>query len=175
VATTGPAAAAPATAATPPTATTTPTSGTAAISATTGATAAAGSPGNGIAQYQQQDIVSALKSLISDLSNSQLVSSTSSGTGSSSNVASTTISALNQAFSKLITDLGGTTAPAAGATAGTTSTGSAGGTSATAGTAGGAAPDTSALQSFLTGFLNDLQNGSSPVPGPLGNSVNTTA
>jgi hypothetical protein len=80
-----------------------------------------------------------------------------------SRVSAHTLADLNTAFGKLIGDLGGTVA---GATAGTaTSTA----------TAAASHPDTSALQSFLTSFLQDLQGSAVSAPGKLGNGVNVTA
>ena len=123
--------------------------------------AATASGATGAAQYGQQGIIGALQALITDLSNSQLLSgSTSSG------LSSDTLSQLNTAFTKLISDLKGGTAAAAGSGSGT-------GTTGTTGTTGDAS-STSALQSFLSSFLQDLQNQGSSTP-TLGGTVNTTA
>jgi hypothetical protein len=73
---------------------------------------------------------------------------------------STTQSNLATAFSKLISDLGGSTSASSPATAATSS--------ATAQT------PTAALQSFLSSFLQDLQNGGS-ASNTRGNTVNVTA
>jgi hypothetical protein len=81
-----------------------------------------------------------------------------SSTDSSSSLSANTLSNLNSAFEKLIGDLGG-------------STSTSGGTSSTA----GSSQSTSALQSFLTGFLQDLQNNGTQSLSALGSSVNTTA
>jgi hypothetical protein len=92
-------------------------------------------------------------------------------------VSAKSLADLNASFAKLIGDLGGTVsaastgttavAPAAGST---TATGTA--AAPTSGTATHA--DTSALQSFLTSFLQDLQ-GTAASPATLGNGVNVTA
>jgi len=73
-----------------------------------------------------------------------------------------TLSTLNSAFTALINDLGGSTSGAAASGA------SGSGTSSTAATG------TSALQSFLSSFLQDLQNGGSSTSA-LGNTINATA
>jgi hypothetical protein len=125
---------------------------------------------SGAAGYGQQDIISALKSLIADLSNSQLAASVG-GASSTSGVSAGTISALNTAFTKLISDLGGTTGAST-----PSGTATAGGTPATtSGTdaASGAQSNTAALQSFLGTFLQDLSGSSTPTA--LGNTINTTA
>jgi hypothetical protein len=123
-------------------------------------------------QYAQQGIISALQSLVKDLSNSQVVSGT-----SGSGLNSSTLSTLNTAFTQLISDLGGNTP--ASTTAGT-ATAATGGAAATAGS--GTAVSTStgstgtaALQSFLSQFLQDLQSNGGTSSGALGGTVNTTA
>jgi hypothetical protein len=68
----------------------------------------------------------------------------------------------------LLGDLGGNTASTAG---GTTSSAS---SSASSGSAA-AGQSTTALQSFLTNFLQDLQNNGANSLSPLGSSINTTA
>jgi hypothetical protein len=138
--TTSPAAAA----TTPATVATTP-----ATVATTPVTpaAAGGSAAAVAAQYGQQGIISALQALLADLTNSQLLG-TSPGTSSSS-LSASTLSTLNSAFTKLISDLQPTS---------------------TSGQSG-----TTALQSFLTNLLQDLQNSSTGTPATLGGTINTTA
>lgn len=125
----------------------------------------------GAAAYGQGGIIAALKALVTDLANSQELSNTDSSSGLSSN----TLSNLNTAFQKLIADLGGNTA----ATDSSSTTGSTGSTGSTASTASTAATDPSqstvALQSFLSGFVQDLQNNGANSLSSLGSSVNTTA
>jgi hypothetical protein len=152
--------------ATPAASTTTPASSTVtqAASATTAAgstTPAAANPG--IGAYGQRGIISELKALVQDLSNSQALSSS----ASSSGVPPRVLSNLNSAFEKLIGDLNGTaSAPS--------STSTAGGTTASA-SAAASSQSTSALQSFLTNFAQDLQNNGANSLNPVGSSVNTTA
>ncbi|HEY1314216.1 MAG TPA: hypothetical protein VGE92_10080, partial [Steroidobacteraceae bacterium] len=121
--------------------------------ASTGTASTTAGANTGIAAYADRGIIAALKSLVQDLGNSQLISST----DSSSSLSANTLSNLNSAFEKLIGDLGG-------------STSTSGGTSSTAGS-----QSTAALQSFLTGFLQDLQNNGTQSLSALGSSVNTTA
>lgn len=125
--------------------------GTAPTSSTTpptGGTTSTGSAGTAVRAYGQNGIISAVQTLVKDLGNSQILSS-----GGSQGLSSNTLSNLNSAFEKLIGDLGGST-PGAGST----------------GTGG----STAALQSFLTNFLQDLQNnGANSLS--VGSSINTTA
>jgi hypothetical protein len=132
------------------------------VSSTTGAATALSAAG----QYDQGGIIAALQVLIKDLGNSQVLSSSTSTSGLSSNV----LSNLNTAFQTLITALDGNSPStgSGGATAGSN-------TSGTAGAAASSTPSTAALQSFLTNFLSDLQNNGTNSVSPLGTSVNTTA
>lgn len=114
----------------------------------------------GIAQYGQRGLAAELTALIKDLANSGTASSAASPP---SRVSADSLSNLNAAFAKLIGDLGGTVS---GASTGTTTVPPA--------TTAASHPDTSALQSFLTSFLQDLQ-GSAASAGTLGNGVNVTA
>jgi hypothetical protein len=118
------------------------------------------------------------------LSNSQVLGASSAAAGTPSNLSSSTLSNLNAAFTKLIGDLGGTTsgAPTTSSGASTTSSGAAAATAAATGSTGtdtspaGSPPaDTTALQSFLTTFLQDLQSGAGSSASTLGNSVNIAA
>jgi hypothetical protein len=99
----------------------------------------------GAGSYGQQGIITALKTLIQDLGNSQVLSTT----DSSSSLSANALSNLNTAFNKLLGDLGGT--------------------------ASGGSTGTSALQSYLTNLLQDLQSNGTNSLSSLGSSVNTTA
>jgi hypothetical protein len=109
-------------------------------------------------------------------------SSKTSGTASKpSGVSPGTLADLNAAFAKLIGDLGGTVSGASGTTAvppatdpSTGASTAAAGTATTPATTAAPPPDTSALQSFLTSFLHDLQ-GNAASAGTLGNGVNVKA
>jgi hypothetical protein len=120
-------------------------------------------------------LVAELSSLIKELGNSQVVSATSSAAGTPSTLSSDTLANLNSAFDKLISDLGGTTSDTTSGTTSASATGAAAGTSSAAGTATTGIADTSALQSFLTSFLQDLQSSSSAAPSTRGNSVDVSA
>jgi len=90
-------------------------------------------------------------------------------------LSSNALSNLNSAFEKLLGDLGGNASSAAGGTASSVS-GTASGTSSPASSGSAAASQsTIALQSFLTSFLQDLQNNGANSFSPLGSSINTTA
>jgi hypothetical protein len=108
-------------------------------------------PATGNVHYRHHGIISALQALIQDLGSAQ---TTGGSGGSSPGSTSTALTRLNSAFVKLIGDLGGSTS---------------------SGPAAGSSQSTSALQSFLTNFLQDLQNNASNSLNPLGSSVNTTA
>jgi hypothetical protein len=126
--------------------------------AATAATAATSAAGNtGIGAYGQRSIISALRALVQDLSNSQVLSTT----GSSSSLSSNALSNLNSAFEKLIGDLGASTSTAGSSTA--------------SGSAAASGQSTSALQSFLTNFMRDLQSNGTNSLSSLGSSVDTTA
>jgi hypothetical protein len=125
-----------------------------------------------------------LTALIQDLGNSSAVND---AAHSKSRVSARSLADLNASFAKLIGDLGGTVAvastgttavpPVTGSTtaAGTAAAGTPAAESVTAPAPGtGTHADTSALQSFLTSFLQDLQ-GSAASAAPLGNAVNVTA
>ncbi len=77
------------------------------------------------------------------------------------------LSNLNSAFEKLISDLKGTSSAVS-----STSTAVATASSTAAGTSD---QSTTALQSFLTNFAQDLKNNGANSFSPLGSSVNTTA
>ena len=145
--------------------------------ATAPASATATVASSPIGQYGRHGIAAELAALIQSLSNSPVVSSPSTASGTESGLSSSTLSNLNSAFTKLIGDLGGTTAVSSTPAA---STAAATGTSATSTSATASTPATgyAALQSFLTSLLQDLQGtaaGSTGSPSPLGNSVNVTA
>ncbi|MGO9945695.1 MAG: hypothetical protein ACLPWG_02460 [Steroidobacteraceae bacterium] len=128
----------------PPAAASTPaTSSVAPVAATSSSSTAA---------YGRFGIVAELGALIKDLSNSQVVSATSSAAGAPANLSSSALANLNSAFSKLITDLGGTTS-----------------------TASSSQSDTASLQAFLSSLLQNLQSGASNSLSPLGNGVNVSA
>src|SRR5271165_5627849 len=141
--------------------------------ATTTAAATTASANTGVAAYGQRGIIASLLALVKDLGNSQVIGDTGSSTSLSSNV----LSSLNSAFEKLIGDLNGgrtNVASTANAASSANAAGSAnGGTS--SGSASGSAQSTAALQSFLTNFVQDLQNNGANSLSPLGSSVNTTA
>jgi hypothetical protein len=124
---------------------------------TAAATAGAGFSSRGIAHYGQHSVISELKSLINDLSNGQGTGTTGAA-GTASNSLSSALSNLATAFSKLISDLGGSTA----------------GTATAATNSPAAQSPTAALQSFLSGFLQDLQNGGNAA-NTRGNTVNLSA
>jgi hypothetical protein len=143
-----------------PVTTPSPTGAIAAPAATSNgiATAAASAAGTtGVGAYGQRSIISALRALVQDLSNSQVLSTT----GSSSSLSSNALSNLNSAFEKLIGDLGASTSTA--------------GSSTVSGSAAASGQSTSALQSFLTNFMQDLQSNGTNSLSSLGSSVNTTA
>ena len=132
----------------------------------------------GAGAYRPHGIISALQTLIQDLSKGPAA-------GNTNAISSTRFSTLNAAFEKLIADLSGTPAPVAGTTSdiGTSSTS---GTSTTASgtspdgstpdaSAAGSTPSTAALQSFLINFAQDLQNYGTHSLRTLGTSINTTA
>jgi hypothetical protein len=102
--------------------------------------------------------------LIQDISNSEIVGSTSSASGTPSNLSASAISDLSSAFTKLIGDLGGSTSSTSAAASGSSTSGS---SSTQTGTA--------ALQSFLTSFLQDLQNNGNTSTSNQGNLINTLA
>jgi hypothetical protein len=135
--------------------------GTVTTPATNTATSSPVAAPNGIAQYGQRGLVAELTALIRDLNGGSTASAGAAGTPS--RVSTHTLADLNTAFGKLIGDLGGTVA---GATAGTATT---------TATAAASHPDTSALQSFLASFLQDLQGSAVSAAGKLGNGVNVTA
>ncbi|MGA2777386.1 MAG: hypothetical protein ABSF94_07490 [Steroidobacteraceae bacterium] len=163
---------------TPVTATSAPANGAATNTASTSTSATAATPGptssSAANLYGQQGLIGALQALVKDLTNSQIVTST---TGS--NLSSNAISTLNTAFTQLISALGGNTAASSpsSTTAATASTPASTTTAAsTAGTTTAASSGTAALQSFLTNLLSDLQNnGGSTSLTALGGTVNTTA
>jgi hypothetical protein len=131
----------------------TPTSGTAATPpppATTPATQPATAAATVTAHYRHHGIIYALQGLIRDLGAAPAPDST----GSPSSEPSTALTKLNAAFVKLLGDLTG---------------------SPSGGTAAGSGQSTSALQSFLTNFLQDLQSNAADSFNTMGSSVNTTA
>jgi hypothetical protein len=131
----------------------TPASGTAATppaTATTPATPPVTAASTVVAHYRHHGIIYALQGLIRDLGPTPAPDST----GSPSGAPSTELTKLNAAFVKLLGDLTG---------------------SASGGTAAGAGQSTSALQSFLTNLLQDLQSNAAHSFNTLGSSVNTTA
>jgi hypothetical protein len=141
-----------------------------------GATGAPVAANTGAAAYGQGGIIAALKSLVADLANSQELSNTDASSGLSSN----TLSNLNSAFQKLIADLGGNATGADSSSSTSSSTSSSGtagstGSSASSASATGSSQSTAALQSFLTSFVQDLQNNGANSISALGSSVNTTA
>jgi hypothetical protein len=145
-----------------------------AVTATTSTPVAASNPpvDTGAGAYRPRGIVSALQTLIQDLSNSPAAANTNANS-------STALSNLNSAFEKLIADLSGNPATAT-PTSTTPGSASSTGTGATDGSASsapadGSSPSTAALQSFLTNFVQDLQNNGAHSLSPLGSSVNTTA
>lgn len=75
------------------------------------------------------------------------------------------LSNLNTAFQKLIGDLSGGTSSTSGSTSGDSSSAA----------AAGSTQSTAALQSFLTNFVQDLQNNGADSLNSLGGIVNTTA
>ncbi len=159
---------------------TTPTTTPATTTDTGGTTTSPVTAPPGIAQYGQHGLVAELTALIKDLADSSKASGTAS---KASRVSPDTLTDLNAAFAKLIGDLGGTVSGASGTTAvppatdpSTSASTAAAGTATTPATTTTAAPhpDTSALQSFLTSFLHDLQ-GNAASPGALGNGVNVKA
>jgi hypothetical protein len=79
---------------------------------TSSAAPVAASSASPTAAYDRYGIAAELTALIKDLSNSQVVSATSSAAGSAANLSSSALANLNTAFSKLIADLGGTTSSA---------------------------------------------------------------
>jgi AT-rich interactive domain-containing protein 1 len=120
--------------------------------------------------------VSELNALIQDLSQ------TAGNPGSSSGLSSNRLTNLNSAFEKLIGDLDGGASSAGSSAASTdgsaSSTGgsvSSAGSSASSGSAAASGQSTSALQSFLTNFLQDLQANGAHSLSSVGSSVNTTA
>lgn len=124
-------------------------------SSSTGTTPA--SSGTGIANYRQQGLVNALKQLIQDLSNS---ASLSTGGSSPSSFLAQSLNNLNTSFNKLILDLRNS----ASSTNGSAATGSS--------NVGQSTGNSAALQSFLNGFLSDLQSGGASSSGQL---LNTSA
>jgi hypothetical protein len=134
-----------------PTAAATSTS-TTTSTASTAATPAAASSASSTAAYGRFGIAAELNALIKDLSNSQVVSATSTAAGTSANLSSSALANLNSAFTKLITDLGGTTSTASSPQSGTAS-----------------------LQTFLSSLLQNLQSGAGNSLTPLGNGVNVSA
>jgi hypothetical protein len=160
--------------------------GTPAAATDTGTKASPVTAPPGIAEYGQRGLVAELTALIRDLGNSGTAPAAAS---TPSRVSADTLDDLNAAFAKLIGDLGGTVSGAStGTTAVTPATGSsttaspaAAGTATTSATAATATPtatashaDTSALQSFLTSFLQDLKGNAASAAGTLGNGVNVT-
>jgi hypothetical protein len=148
--------------------------------ATTPATPPTSGTGTSIAQYGHRGIIAELTALIKDLGNS---GTTSGAASTPSRVSADTLANLNAAFAKLIGDFGGT---ASGASTGTTAVPPAtdpstpattvpAGPATTPATTAGSHPDTAALQSFLTSFLQGLQGSSGSAAGTLGNGVNVTA
>ena len=127
-----------------PAAASTPATSSAAPVAATGASSTAA--------YGRFGIVAELNALIKDLSNSQVVSATSSAASTPANLSSSALANLNSAFSKLITDLGGTTSSASSSQS-----------------------DTASLQAFLGSLLQKLQSGAGNSLSPLGNGVNVSA
>jgi hypothetical protein len=145
------------TTATTGTTTTTGTTATTGATATTGTTATAAGSGStsstatgdvAVNSYRDHGVIGALQQLIKDLTNSQVVSGASTGTaapGLSQNV----VSNLNSAFQRLLADLGSTSSTS------------------------GSQSDTTALKSFLQGFLQDLQGGNTS--SGTGNVINAAA
>ena len=126
----------------------------------------------GAGAYRPHGIISALQTLIQDLSNGPAA-------GNTNAISSTRFATLNAAFEKLIADLSGTPAPVAGTTSDIGTSTTASGTSPDGSTQGasaaGSTPSTAALQSFLINFAQDLQNYGTHSLRTLGTSVNTTA
>lgn len=124
---------------------------------------------SGIAQYGQRGILAELAALIQDLGNA--------ATGKSSTVSLDTLTDLNAAFVRLISDLGGTTAASTPAPAAQTPAPAAASSTGSTATVNSASTDadTAALQSFLGSFLNALQSSLSALPTARGNSINVTA
>jgi hypothetical protein len=140
---------------------------TAAPAGSTGTAATPGAANTGVAAYGQGGIIAALQALVQDLAKSQEIGNTDSSSGLSAN----TLSNLNSAFQKLIGDLGGSTSTDSTSSSGTSSAGS----STSSGSAAVSNQSTAALQSFLTNFVQDLQNNAANSLSSLGSSVNTTA
>ncbi len=134
----------------------TPAASSTAAASTPAASSTTAAANTGAAAYGQSGIIAALQSLVKDLASSQEVTNTDSSSGLSPN----TLSNLNTAFQKLISDLNGSASSTAGTSSGSTADSS---------------ESTAALQSFLTNFVQDLQNNGSNSPSYLGSSVNTTA
>jgi hypothetical protein len=121
--------------------------------------------------YGQHGIAAELAALIKDLSNSQVVSATSTAAGAPANLGSSALSALNAAFSKLIADLGG---PAPSAPPSATSAAAAS-TSSSPATSAGTQSSTASLQAFLSSFLKNLESSAHNSWSPRGNGVNLSA
>jgi hypothetical protein len=146
-----------------PAATSTPATSSTAPVAATGA-----SP---TAAYGRFGIEAELNSLIKDLSNSQIVSATSTAAGTPANLSSSALANLNSAFSQLISDLGGTTSTASAPATAAASTNSSSSSAAN----GSPQSDTASLQAFLSSLLQNLQSGAGNSLSPLGNGVNVSA
>ncbi len=161
----------------PPAATNTSTTSAAATPAavstpaTPPAAPVATSSASSTAAYGRFGIVAELNALIKDLSNSQVVSATSTAAGAPANLSSSALANLNSAFTKLITDLGGTTSTASTAATGAASS------NASSSSAANSSPQsgTASLQAFLSSLLQDLQSGAGNSLSPLGNGVNVSA
>jgi hypothetical protein len=123
----------------------------------------------GVAAYAQGGIISALQALVKDLGNSQVISNS-----GSSGLSSQVLSNLNSAFEKLLGDLGGDSS-SAGSSASSTGSSTATAGSTASGSATASTQSTAALQSFLTNFVQDLQNNGADAVSPLGSSVDTNA
>jgi hypothetical protein len=161
---------------------TTPTTTPATTTDTGGTTTSPVTAPPGIAQYGQHGLVAELTALIKDLADSSKASGTA---NKASRVSPGTLADLNAAFAKLIGDLGGTVSGASdtnavppatdpSTSASTAAAGTAAAGTTTPATTAAPHPDTSALQSFLTSFLHDLQ-GNAARAGTLGNGVNVKA
>ena len=120
--------------------------------ATSSAAPVAATSSSSTAAYGRFGIAAELDALIKDLSNSQVVSATSTAAGTPANLSSSALANLNSAFTKLISDLGGTTS-----------------------TASSPQSDTASLQAFLSSLLQNLQGGASNSLSSLGNGVNVSA
>jgi hypothetical protein len=124
-------------------------------------TSVAGSPESTVvgsdaaSPYRQQDVVSALQYLVTNLDISQAIEGV-----SGSGLSASTIASLNTSFTKLIGDLNGA--------------GEAGSSTAPRTAATSTIPETAALQSFLSTFLQHLKINQVSATNALGGTVNAT-